>query len=352
MPVRGSRESLTLIELHGRAIQVHIGVIGAGSWGTTLANLLAGKGFTVTLWAYEAELVSSMAAHSENSLYLPGIPLSRNIIPTGSLEEAAGNKDLLFLVTPSHAIRQTVQKIAAHLPARTMMVSASKGIENRSLLTMSAVIRDELGLRDGQRLAVLSGPTFALEVSRKIPSAVTLASENQPLAREIQQILSTPFFRVYTNTDVTGVELGGALKNVIAIAAGISDGLLFGYNTRAALITRGLAEISRLALKMGADRHTLSGLSGLGDLVLTCTGELSRNRTVGIRLGRGEALEDITRDMRTVAEGIRTAESAHDLSIKMGIPMPITEQVFTIIRGRTNPKDAVMELMTRDLKDE
>jgi glycerol-3-phosphate dehydrogenase (NAD(P)+) len=331
---------------------VQIGVIGAGSWGTTLANLLAGKGLTVSLWAYEADLVSSMAAKKENHLYLPGIALSQNIIPTASLEEAAGNKDLLFMVTPSHAVRQTVQKISAHLPAQAMLVSASKGIENKTLLTMSAVIREVLALGDGQRLAVLSGPTFALEVSRQIPSAVTLASENQPLAREIQQILSTHFFRVYTNADVAGVELGGALKNVIAIAAGISDGLRFGYNTRAALITRGLAEISRLALKMGADRLTLSGLSGLGDLVLTCTGELSRNRAVGIRLGRGEALEEITRDMRTVAEGIRTAESAHDLSGKMGVSMPITEQVCHILRGRKNPKDAVMELMTRDLKDE
>jgi len=331
---------------------VRIGVIGAGSWGTTLANLLAGKGFGVALWAYEAELVSAMAVKRENDLYLPGIPLSQNIIPTASLAEAAGNRDILFLVTPSHAIRQTVREIAAHSPARAMLVIASKGIENRTLLTMSAVVRDELALADGQRLAVLSGPTFALEVSRKIPSAVTLASENQPLARDIQQILSTSFFRVYTNADVTGVELGGALKNVIAIAAGISDGLLFGYNTRAALITRGLAEISRLALKMGAARDTLSGLSGLGDLVLTCTGELSRNRMVGIRLGRGEPLEEITRDMRSVAEGIRTAESAHDLSRKMEVSMPITEQVCNILRGIKNPKDAVMELMARDLKDE
>jgi glycerol-3-phosphate dehydrogenase (NAD(P)+) len=331
---------------------VHIGVIGAGSWGTTLANLLAGKGFTIALWAYEAELAGSMAVKKENHLYLPGIPLSENIIPTASLEEAAGGKDLLFIVTPSHVVRQTLQNLAAHLSAQTMLVSASKGIENTTLLTMTAVISDALGLKDRQRLAALSGPTFALEVSKKIPSAVTLASGNQPLAREIQQILSTPFFRVYTNADVAGVELGGALKNVIAIAAGISDGLGFGFNTRAALITRGLAEISRLALHMGADRHTLAGLSGLGDLVLTCTGELSRNRTVGVRLGRGESLAEITRDMRTVAEGIRTAESAHDLSRRMGVAMPITEQVNSILCGHKNPKEAVMELMTRDLKDE
>ena len=331
---------------------MHIGVIGAGSWGTTLANLLAGKGFTIALWAYEAELAGSMAVKKENHLYLPGIPLSENIIPTASLEEAAGGKDLLFIVTPSHVVRQTLQNLAAHLSAQTMLASASKGIENTTLLTMTAVISDVLGLKDRQCLAVLSGPTFALEVSKKIPSAVTLASENQPLAREIQQILSTPFFRVYTNADVAGVELGGALKNVIAIAAGISDGLSFGFNTRAALITRGLAEISRLALHMGADRNTLSGLSGLGDLVLTCTGELSRNRTVGVRLGRGESLAEITRDMRTVAEGIRTAESAHDLSRRMGVAMPITEQVNSILRGHKNPKEAVMELMTRDLKDE
>ena len=331
---------------------MQISVIGAGSWGTTLANLLATKGFTVTLWAYEEELISSIDRHKENHLYLPGISLSEKITPTASLREASENKGFLFIATPSQVVRQIAEKIYPHLSSNTMLVSASKGIENNTLLTMSGVLREVLSHRDGQRLAVLSGPTFALEVSRKIPTAVTLASENQLLARKVQHILSTPSFRVYTNTDVVGVELGGALKNVIAIAAGISDGLSFGYNTRAALITRGLAEISRLALKMGADQLTLSGLSGLGDLVLTCTGELSRNRSVGIRLGKGETLQQIAQDMRTVAEGIRTAQSAYDLSRKMEVSMPITEQVYNILYGHKNPKDAVMELMTRDLKDE
>jgi len=331
---------------------VQISVIGAGSWGTTLANLLATKGFTVTLWAYEEELIGSIARHKENHLYLPGIALSGKITPTASLREASENKDFLFIATPSQVVRQIAEKMYPHLSSDTMLVSASKGIENNTLLTMTGVLREVLGHRDGQRLAVLSGPTFALEVSRKIPTAVSLASENQLLARKVQHTLSTPSFRVYTNTDMVGVELGGALKNVIAIAAGISDGLSFGYNTRAALITRGLAEISRLALTMGADLLTLSGLSGLGDLVLTCTGELSRNRSVGIRLGKGETLQQIAQDMRTVAEGIRTAQSAYDLSRKMGVSMPITEQVYNILYGHKNPKDAVMELMTRDLKDE
>ena len=209
-----------------------------------------------------------------------------------------------------------------------------------------------LSLNDGSQIAVLSGPSFALEVSREIPTAVTIASENQECAEQLQQIFSTPYFRVYTNPDVVGVELGGSLKNVIALAAGISDGLRFGYNTRAALITRGLAEISRLALKMGASPVTLSGLSGLGDLVLTCTGELSRNRTVGIKLGQGLGLDQILKDMKMVAEGIKTAQSAYDLSSKLNVPMPITEQVYNILYQGKDPKEAVTELMTRDLKVE
>jgi glycerol-3-phosphate dehydrogenase (NAD(P)+) len=231
-------------------------------------------------------------------------------------------------------------------------VSATKGIENNTLFTMSEVLREVLALKNGKRLAILSGPSFALEVSKEVPTAVTIASENQELALEVQHIFSTSYFRVYTNPDVIGVELGGALKNVIAIAAGISDGLGFGYNTRAALITRGLAEISRLALKLGADPLTLSGLAGLGDLILTCTGELSRNRSVGIKLGKGIALTHILKDMRMVAEGIKTTKAAYDLSKKMKVEMPITEQVYYILYQNKNPKEAVIELMGRGLKVE
>ena len=331
---------------------MRIGVIGAGSWGTTLANLLAKKGFTTALWVYEEELIPSIATKKENHLYLPGIELDGNIVPTGSLQEACHNKDIILNVTPSQIVRQVFQQIRDYLSPQAILISASKGIENTTLLTMSEVIREVLSLHDGSRIAVLSGPSFALEVSREIPTAVTIASENQECAQQLQQVFSTPYFRVYTNSDVVGVELGGSLKNVIALAAGISDGLRFGYNTRAALITRGLAEISRLALKMGASPLTLSGLSGLGDLVLTCTGELSRNRTVGMKLGEGVKLDQILKDMKMVAEGIKTTRSTYDLSRKLNVPMPITEQVYNILYQGKDPKEAVTELMTRDLKVE
>jgi glycerol-3-phosphate dehydrogenase (NAD(P)+) len=331
---------------------LQIGVIGAGSWGTTLANLLAKKGLNITLWAYEEELITSLAATQENTLYLPGIKLSSTIVPTGSLKDVCQGKDLILIVTPSQVVRHIMQQILPYLSPQQILINASKGIENKTLLTMSEVVREVLLLNDDQRLAVLSGPSFAREVSKEIPTAVTIASKNLDLGQQLQQIFSTPYFRVYTNPDVTGVELGGALKNVIAIAAGISDGLSFGNNTRAALITRGVAEISRLALHRGADPLTLSGLSGLGDLVLTCTGELSRNRTVGIKLGQGMVLSQILKEMRMVAEGIKTAESAFDLSRKMKVAMPITEQVYYILYQNKNPRDAVNELMTRDLKVE
>jgi glycerol-3-phosphate dehydrogenase (NAD(P)+) len=335
-----------------RIIGLQIGVIGAGSWGTTLANLLAKKGFSTTLWVYEEELIESIATNRENHLYLPGIELDGKILPTQSLQEACHNKDLLVNVTPSQVVRGVIQQIKNSLSPQSMVVSASKGIENDTLLTMSEVIRETLSLNEKNRIAVLSGPSFAQEVSREIPTAVTIASENKGRAQQLQKIFSTHYFRVYTNHDVIGVEIGGSLKNVIALAAGISDGLHFGYNTRAALITRGLAEISRLALKMGASPLTLSGLSGLGDLVLTCTGELSRNRAVGLKLGQGMGLDQILKEMKMVAEGIKTTRSAYDLSKKLRVPMPITEQVYNILYRNKDPKEAVTELMTRDLKVE
>ena len=331
---------------------MQIGVIGAGSWGTTLANLLAKKGFNIALWVYEDDLIQLIATKRENPLYLPGVKLSEKIIPTGSLKEVCQHKDLLISVIPSQIVRQMMQDIHPYLPSQVKLVSATKGIENNTLLTMSGVFKEVLPIKDGEQLAVLSGPSFALEVSKETPTAVTIASENQELAKQLQKVFSTPYFRAYTNSDVLGVELGGALKNVIAIAAGISDGLGFGHNTRAALITRGLAEISRLALKMGANALTLSGLAGLGDLILTCTGELSRNRSVGIKLGKGMELTNILRDMRMVAEGIKTTKAAYDLSKKMEVAMPITEQVYYILYQNKNPKEAVTELMTRDLKVE
>ncbi len=331
---------------------MQIGVIGAGSWGTTLANLLAKKGFNIALWVYEDDLIQPIATKRENPLYLPGIKLSEKIIPTGSLKEVCQHKDLLVNVTPSQIVRQMMQNIHSYLSSQVKLVSATKGIENNTLLTMSGVFKEVLPIKDGEQLAVLSGPSFALEVSKETPTAVTIASKNQELAKHLQKVFSTPYFRAYTNSDVLGVELGGALKNVIAIAAGISDGLGFGYNTRAALITRGLAEMSRLALKMGANALTLSGLAGLGDLILTCTGELSRNRSVGIKLGKGMELTNILRDMRMVAEGIKTTKAAYDLSKKMEVSMPITEQVYYILYQNKNPKEAVTELLTRDLKVE
>ena len=331
---------------------MQIGVIGAGSWGTTLANLLAKKGFNIALWVYEDDLIQPIATKRENPLYLPGVKLSEKIIPTGSLQEVCQHKDLLINVTPSQTVRRMMQSIHYYLSPRAKLVSATKGIENNTLLTMSGVFKEELPINDGEQLAVLSGPSFALEVSKETPTAVTIASKNQELAKQLQKVFSTPYFRAYTNSDVLGVELGGALKNVIAVAAGISDGLGFGYNTRAALITRGLAEISRLALKMGANALTLSGLAGLGDLILTCTGELSRNRSVGIKLGQGMELTNILRDMKMVAEGVKTTQSAYDLSKKMGVSMPITEQAYHILYQNKNPKEAVTELMTRNLKVE
>lgn len=331
---------------------MQIGVIGAGSWGTTLANLLAKKGFHITLWAYEDDLIQPIATKRENPLYLPGVRLSEKISPTGSLEEVCQHKDLLINATPSQKVRQMMQSIYSYLSPQVKLVSATKGIENNTLLTMSGVLKEVLPIRDGEQLAVLSGPSFAIEVSRETPTAVTIASKNKALAKQLQYVFSTSYFRAYTNSDVLGVELGGALKNVIAIATGISDGLGFGHNTRAALITRGLAEISRLALKMGANPLTLSGLAGIGDLILTCTGELSRNRSVGIKLGEGMELAHILKNMRMVAEGVQTTQSAYDLSKKMEVLMPITEQVHSILYRNKNPMEAVTELMTRDLKVE
>ena len=332
--------------------KLKIGVIGAGSWGTTLADLLARKGFAVTLWAYEKDLVERMGSGRQNDLYLPGVVLSENLSFSFDLIEAVAGKKVLVLVPPSQVMRQVMSRAAPYIAPETVVVSASKGIENETLQTMSEVLNDLLAPDLNRRLAFLSGPSFASEVAAGMPTAVVAASTDAETAREVQEIFSTEVFRVYTNDDVVGVELGGALKNVIALAAGVSDGLGFGYNTRAALITRGLAEMTRIGVAMGANPATFAGLAGMGDLVLTCTGDLSRNRTVGIELGRGKGLEEILAGMNTVAEGVKTTLSTFHLARKLQVEAPIVEQMYHILYQGKEARQAVTDLMLRELKPE
>ena len=329
-----------------------IGVIGAGSWGTTIANLLALKGYGVNLWVYEADLCEKIKETRENSVYLPGIILSKNIKPTSSIEEASSGMEIVVSAAPAQVVRRVVSNAVPHISENTVIVSLSKGIEEGTLMLMSDLLKETLPKGLNKNLCFLSGPSFAKEVALKMPTAVVIASENKEAAQKAQKVFSTPYFRVYTHDDVTGVELGGAVKNVIAIATGIADGLGYGYNSRAALITRGLAEISRLGAKMGANPLTFSGLAGLGDLVLTCTGELSRNRTVGYKIGKGATLEEVTGGMKMVAEGVATSRAVYQLSKKIGIEMPITEHVYKILYEGLPAKDAVINLMSRDLKRE
>ena len=329
-----------------------IAVIGAGSWGTTLADLLAKKGHAVTLWAYEPELVLEMRQKRENSLFLPGHGLSEELAFTNDLAEAYAGCSMVLCVVPSQLVRRVMQNSLPFLPEGVIIVSASKGIEVDTLATVSEIYREILPERLAARFAALSGPSFAREVAQEMPTAVAVASESVQVALRVQEAFTTSFFRVYRNDDVVGVELGGAIKNVIAIAAGISDGLGFGCNTRAALITRGLAEMTRLGLAMGAQAATFAGLAGMGDLVLTCTGDLSRNRTVGMQIGQGRQLAEILGEMRMVAEGVKTTESAYNLAQKLGVEMPIIEQMYQLLYRDKPAREAVLELMTRNLKAE
>ncbi len=329
-----------------------IGVIGAGSWGTTLANLLSNKGLDVTLWVYEAELFEAMSEKRENTVFLPQITLNENLRFTNSLEEASKDKHLIVSVTPSHFVRTVMKEIGPYLRPDAAIVSASKGIENDSLMTMSEVLRDVLPPILHPRLCFLSGPSFAREVAVNKPTVVAVASKNRSLAQDVQQILATPYFRVYTNYDVIGVEIGGALKNVIAIAAGACDGLGLGSNSQAALITRGLAEMARLGIRMGANPLTFSGLTGMGDLVLTCTDNQSRNRSVGYHMGQGEKIDDILGRMKMVAEGIKTTRSAYNLMKRHEVDMPITEQVYNGLYEGKPAAEVVDTLMNRSLKSE
>lgn len=323
----------------------NIALIGAGSWGTCLAALLAEKGHPVRLWVYEKELVGQILAKRENPLYLPGVKLSPLVAPTASLEEALKSATLVVLATPSHVFRGVLAQAVPHLAEAVPVVCVSKGIEHETLMLMSQVLREVLPGPFHEKIAVLSGPSFAKEVSRGEPTAVTLACEDPALGRKLAQVFITPSFKVFTATDLIGAQLGGALKNVIALAAGLVEGLGYGYNTRAALIARGLAEMGRLGAAMGADPRTFSGLSGLGDLVLTCTGGLSRNRQVGLKLGQGLPLSRILDEMREVAEGVQTARSAHALARKLGVRVPLMERVYAILFEGAEPRRALSDLL-------
>lgn len=329
-----------------------IGVVGAGSWGTALADLLSCKGYLVDLWVFETELKKEMEKSRKNKIFLPGVTLSENLQPTNNLEKAVVDKDLVLVVVPSHLVRQTAQKMVPLLNKKTIILSASKGIENKTHLTMSGIYKEILTQIPFDQIAVLSGPSFAKEVARKVPTVITVACPSKKLACLIQHLFATPFFRVYTHTDLIGVELGGSVKNVIAIAAGVVDGLKLGLNTRAALITRGLTEIRRLGLKMGANPRTFGGLAGVGDLILTCTGDLSRNHTIGKKIGEGNKLADLLSRMQMVAEGVKTAKSVYNLSRKLEVEMPICHAIYHILYDDLDPLTAVKQLMTRDLKQE
>ncbi|MBW1917500.1 MAG: NAD(P)-dependent glycerol-3-phosphate dehydrogenase [Deltaproteobacteria bacterium] len=327
-----------------------VAMIGAGSWGTALAHHLGGKGVLTCLWVFEPELLAILQDRRENPVFLPGIKLSRRISFAGDLAEAVQDQPIVIMAVPSHVYRHTLTQLSPHLLPGVILVSATKGIEGDTLLTMEGLVREIMGPETAY--AVLSGPSFATEVARRQPTAVTVASRQRPIATRIQQLFSSPNLRVYASYDVTGVELGGALKNVMALGAGILEGLGLGANPRAALITRGLAEISRLGVRLGANPMTLAGLAGLGDLVLTCTSCQSRNYQVGLQLGQGKKLDDILRDMQMVAEGVKTARAAYHLAQKLSIDMPIVEQVYRILYEDHSPLEAIQKLMSRELKDE
>ncbi len=329
-----------------------IGVIGAGAWGTALSMLLSDKGHHVTLWMYEKDLAEETARTRENKVYLPGFALRPQIAVTSSIETAVRGKAIVLSVVPSHTARAVSRQFSPFLSEDTVIVSASKGIEIDTLMPLSEVFKDVLPQHFHNRLSFLSGPSFAKEVALKMPTAVALASYDPLIGRRVQKVFSNAHFRVYTNPDVVGVELAGSIKNVVAIAAGMLEGMGYGYNTMAALLTRGLAEMARLGIAMGGNLQTFYGLAGMGDLVLTCTGGLSRNRTLGTRLGRGEKLGEIMSGMKTVAEGVKTARAARDLAKRYNVEMPIVDEVFQILYEDKDPRQAVKDLMNRELKGE
>lgn len=331
---------------------MNVAVLGAGAWGTALAKVLADKQNPTTIWSHRREVAETINEQHVNTRYLPSASLPPALRATHDLEEALRGADLVVVVVPSHGLRHVMRDARRFVPTSALLCSASKGIENDSLMLMSDVLLDELGPTTQHRLTYLSGPSFAKEVAARMPTTVVIAGTSERETLTVQHAFATDMFRTYASNDVVGVEVGGALKNVIAIAAGVSDGLGYGHNTRAGLITRGLAEIGRLAAKKGANPLTLAGLAGMGDLVLTCTGELSRNRTVGFELGKGRKLGEILATLGHVAEGVKTTKSAFDLSNKLDVDMPITAEVFRILYEDKAPQQAVVDLMTRALSKE
>ncbi|KXG74486.1 Glycerol-3-phosphate dehydrogenase [NAD(P)+] [Fervidicola ferrireducens] len=327
-------------------------VIGAGSWGTAISQILADNGAEVRLWVRRQKLAERIKSTRENSEYLPGIRIPDEIIITCELEEALDGAEFVVMAVPSQAMRKIAGEAGRYIKNQSIVINAAKGIEVGTLLRMSQVIKEELPKGLEVEIAVISGPSHAEEVARRLPTAVVAAAEKKDVAEKVQDFFMNSYFRVYTNLDIVGVEMGGALKNIIAICAGIAEGLGFGDNTRAALITRGIMEIIRLGVKMGGQPSTFFGLSGVGDVIVTCNSMFSRNRRAGIDIGRGKSVKEVMTSTNMVIEGIYTTKAAYDLARKYGIEMPITEKAYEVLYEGKNPVDAVKELMSRRGKHE
>jgi len=334
--------------LSGRSVSI----LGGGSWGTALAVLLTRCGHRVVMWEFQKNLVEKISLTRINEMFLPNVQIPDSVIITSDIEQAIEGGEYIIFAVPSHTVRSVARQVLSLPLNQKKFISTSKGIENESLLRMSEIILNEIPSADHDNCAVLSGPSFAAEVAREIPTAVVAASYNISYACEVQALFMCPSFRVYINEDVAGVEYGGAFKNVVAIATGIVDGVGFGDNSKAALLTRAMVEITRLGVKLGADAKTFSGLSGMGDLILTCMGKLSRNLYVGQELGKGRKPNDILQGMVNVAEGVKTAQAVRHLSEQTGVETPIMEQVYRILFEDKNPREAAVELMTREPKAE
>ena len=329
-----------------------ISVLGAGGWGTTLAILLHYNGHNVTLWDFKKSHAKELNKKRINSNYLPGIKIPKELTISSDIDESSEDKNLIVLAVPSQYLRNVVNQINFHAIEDSILVSVSKGIEKNTLMTMSHMLKDVFPNLDENQIAVISGPSHAEEVSKRVPTAVVAASVNIETSKSIQAAFMTSYFRVYASTDILGVELGGAFKNIIAIGAGIIDGAGFGDNTKAAIMTRGVTEISRLGLAMGARPETFAGLSGMGDLIVTCMSRHSRNRYVGEQIGKGKKLKQILKSMEQVAEGVETTRSAKQLAEKINIETPITNEVYNILYEDKDPIKATTDLMTRDMKSE